>query len=176
MQRKLLSGVTLVELLATLTIISILGLSLPSFSNLQARQRLASSQSELRQLVNRARAEALALRQRITLCPLAPEGRCAANWAGTLSVFTDANGNRRKDFGETLLYEMQLDPSLRLEWRGMKPTNSLHFSAQGVTFVSNGTFSICSSSHTETFRLIVNRQGRCRTDRIKQDCAGNSTT
>lgn len=176
MQRTTATGFTLIELLITVAIISILGLSLPSLSSLLVKQRLASSQSELRLLVNRARAEALGLRQRITLCPLEPDGSCSANWAGTLSVFTDANGNRHQDPGETLAYEMQLDPSLILEWRGMKPANSLHFSAQGVTFVSNGTFSLCSQSHNETFRLIVNRQGRTRTDRIKQDCAGKPTT
>ena len=175
MQRTTTSAFTLIELLISVTIISILSLSLPSLSSLLVQQRLASSQSELRLLVNRARSQALSLRQRITLCPLAPDGRCSTSWAGTLSVFTDSNGNRSQDPGEALLYEMQLDPLITVQWRGMSPANSLHFSAQGVTFVSNGTFSLCSSSHSETFRLIVNRQGRCRTDRIKQDCAGNPT-
>lgn len=175
MQRNPPSGFTLIELLIVLCIISIFGLSMSPISSFLAKQRLISSQSELRLLVNRARAEALALRQRVTLCPLTPDGRCTAAWSGTLSVFPDSNGNRRQDSGEDLLYRLQLDPAVNLQWHGMRPANSLHFSAQGVTFVSNGTFSLCSLGHDEIFRLIVNRQGRTRTDRIKQPCSVNPT-
>ncbi len=169
------SGLTLIELLTTLAIISMLGLSLPQLSIMLAKQRLASSQSELRLLVNRARLEALSRQQRITLCPLATDGRCHADWNGSLAIFGDANGNRRQDNGEPLLYQLQLDPRVQAQWRGMGPANSLHFSAQGVTFVSNGTFSLCHPGHNETIRLIVNRQGRVRTQRISQDCTGHPT-
>ena len=175
MQRNPSSGLTLIELLIVLCILCILGLSMPPISNLLAKQRLVSSQSELRLLVNRARAEALGLGQRITLCPLTPDGRCTTAWSGTLSVFTDSNGNRRQDPSEAVLYQLQLDHTVNLQWRGMRPANSLHFSAQGVTFVSNGTFSLCRLGYDETFRVIVSRQGRTRTDRVKLPCTGNST-
>lgn len=176
MEHKTSSGLSLIELLMTLAIISILGLSMPQLSILLAKQRLDSSQSELRLLVNRARLEALTRRERITLCPLAADGRCLPDWTGTVAIFIDGNGNRRQDPGEMLLYQMQLDPSIRVQWRGMGPANSLHFSAQGVTFVSNGTFSLCHPGHDETLRLIVNRQGRARSERIKQACPGIATT
>lgn len=176
MQYNKASGFTLIELLIAIAIISLLGLSMPSLSKLIIRQRMASSQSELRLLISRARMEALNLRQRITLCPLNPSGHCTTAWEGVLSVFIDSNGNRQQDAGELLLYVMQLDPTIKLQWRGMNPANSLHFSTQGVTFVSNGTFSLCHSAYNETYRLIVNRQGRTRTERIFQDCNGKPTT
>lgn len=170
------TGLTLLELLLVMCILSIVCLSMPPISALLAKQRLASSQNELRLLISNARGASLGYRKRITLCPLDQDGRCNSAWAGVLSVFTDGNGNRRQDPGETLLYVMQPNPAITLSWRGMKPANSLHFSAQGVTFVSNGTFSLCSKNHDETFRLIVSRQGRTRTDRIKQPCKDNPTT
>ncbi len=170
------AGLTLIELMTVICILSILCLSMPPISALITKQRLASSQNELRLLISNARAASLSYGKRITLCPLDQGGSCTSAWTGVLSVFTDGNGNRRQDPGETLLYVMQPNPSITVTWRGMKPANSLHFSAQGVTFVSNGTFSICSKNHDETFRLIVSRQGRTRTDRIKQLCKDDPTT
>ena len=175
MKRNRLSGVTLVELLVVLAILSVLGMYMPALSDVLVKQRLLSSQSDLRLLITRARADALTMQRRITLCPLLPDGRCSTVWAGTLSVFADSNGNRRQDPDEELLSVLQLEPSIKLQWRGMNPANSLHFSAQGVTFVSNGTFSLCSIGHNETLRIVVNRQGRTRTERAKQDCQGNPT-
>lgn len=176
MQRTKLTGLTLIEMLLALAITCILGLSMPYLSKLVIKQRLESGQSELRLLISRARMEALGLQQRITLCPLNPAGHCTPVWTGTLSVFIDNNGNRKQDTGERLLQVLQLDSSIKLQWRGMKPATSLHFSAQGVTFVSNGTFSLCNSGYNETFRLIVNRQGRTRTERITEACGENPTT
>jgi type IV fimbrial biogenesis protein FimT len=135
-----------------------------------SKQRLFSSQSDLQLLINRARQDALSLHARVTLCSLADNGRCQQTWAGTISEFVDNNGNRTLDPGEHELARVQIHPSVKVRWKGMKPTNSIHFSSTGSTFVSNGTFSLCHPHHHETLKLIINKQGRPRSERLQQSC------
>jgi len=172
MKHKTESGLTLLELMITIAIISILVLSIPQLSTMLIKQRLNSNHNELRLLINRARLEALTRQQRITLCPLTSDNLCHLNWTDELAIFVDTNGNRRREEGEVLLFKAQLHPTIIIRWSGMGRANSLHFSAQGVTFISNGTFNLCHPEHAETYRLIVNRQGRVRSERISQHCQG----
>ncbi len=176
MKTKPSSGLSLIELMVAIAIISIISLFVPPLSGLMAKHRLANSESDLRLLIGQARATALTLQQRTTLCPLNSDFSCSSKWTSELSVFTDHNGNRKLDDGEKVLQVMKVNPAIRIQWLGMKPANSLHFGTQGVTFVSNGTFSLCSFGFTETIKLIVNRQGRTRSERIEKQCPANSTT
>ncbi len=176
MTHRKTSGLTLIELMITIAVVGIMGLSIPHLSVLLIKQRLNANQNELRLFINRARLEALTRHQRITLCPLTSANFCQIDWTGELAIFVDGNGNRKLDVGEQLLHKTRLHPMIITRWSGMGRANSLHFSAQGVTFVSNGTFNLCHPDHTETFRLIVNRQGRARSERISQGCQGQPTT
>lgn len=65
---------------------------------------------------------------------------------------------------EAELYRIEIHPKSLIRWQGMKPTNSLHFSPSGITFVSNGTFTLCSQNNDEALGVIINRQGRIRTE------------
>ena len=168
MNQKIAKGLTLIELLVAITILSIASLSALSMSNLLIKQRLRSNQSELHLLINRARSDALTRNSRMTLCQLSPDNHCQQQWAGILSVFTDGNGNRSLDPQEAELYRIEIHPKVLVRWQGMKPTNSLHFSPSGITFVSNGTFTLCSQNDDEALKLIINRQGRIRTERSLQ--------
>lgn len=170
MKHKTTSGVTLIELMITITVISILVLLIPQLPAMLIKQRLHSNQNELRLLINRARLEALTRQQRITLCPLTSDNLCQPDWTGELAIFVDTNGNRRREEGELLLSKIQLQPTTVIRWSGMGRANSLHFSKQGVTFISNGTFNLCHPDYAETYRIIVNRQGRTRVERVSQDC------
>lgn len=170
MNYRTAGGLTLVELLICLTVLTALCLSLPTLSNMLGKQRLFSSNSDLHLLVNRARQDAISLRARITLCSLANDGSCQQRWTGTISEFVDNNGNRALDPGESEIARIQLPPAVQVQWRGMKPTNSIHFSSLGSTFVSNGTFSLCHPRHHETLKLIIDKQGRPRSERLQQGC------
>ncbi len=176
MNRTYIKGLTLVELLVAIGIISVIGLLAPSPTRLIGQQQLYSSQNELRLLITRARSDALTLNTRITLCPLSTAKRCLNQWSATLTEFIDENGNRALDPNEEELYRIVIPSSIHLSWKGMNPANSLHFSPKGITFVSNGTFTMCNTLLPESLKLIINRQGRIRTERITQSCEASLTT
>ncbi len=170
MNRKHSNGISLLELLTALSISAILSAAATPIIGLVAKYRLSTSQSDLHLLVVKARQDALTLRTRITLCALSDDNRCQSNWQGSISEFTDANGNRTLDAQEQLLSRIDIPAQVHTRWRGMKPNNSIHFNSAGSTFVSNGTFTQCHPGLTESLKLIINRQGRTRSARQVQAC------
>lgn len=170
MNLKSTFGLTVIELLITLTIVSILCVNLSIATSMIAVHRLNSSQSDLRLLIAKARNEALTLSTRVTVCALSDDNHCKAKWTGEISAFTDANGNRRLDPEDNLLNLIDMPSKVITAWKGMKPNNSIHFSSTGGTFVSNGTFTLCHLGLDESHQLIINRQGRTRSARVAQPC------
>jgi type IV fimbrial biogenesis protein FimT len=176
MNLKTAHGLSIIEMLYTLAIISILSMGAAHTQAMLSKQRLYDSQSNLHLLIRRARHDALISRTRITVCALSVTGTCKQDWSGSISAFTDHNGNRQLDTNEVELSKLDFHPNLILDWKGMKPTNSIHFSPIGVTFVSNGTFTLCSPHHKETVKLVINKQGRTRSELTSQACKSRSTT
>ena len=170
MNLKSTFGVTVIELLITLTIVSILCATLPIATSMIAQHRLNNSQSDLRLLIAKARNEALTLSTRVTVCALSDDNHCNAKWTGGISAFTDTNGNRTLDPEDNLLNLIDMPSKVITAWQGMKPNNSIHFSSTGGTFVSNGTFTLCHPGLDESRQLIINRQGRTRSARLAQPC------
>jgi type IV fimbrial biogenesis protein FimT len=83
-------GVTLVELMVTLTVMSlVLALGVPAFSRLIASNRLASQTNELVGGLNLARSEAVRRAQSVALRSHAATQEYGGGWA----VFTDGDGN-----------------------------------------------------------------------------------
>lgn len=175
MNPKNAHGLSLLEMLYTLAIVSILSMGATHTQAMLNKQRLYDSQSDLHLLIRRARHDALISRTRITLCALSETGTCKADWTGSISAFTDPNGNRQLDLNEFEFSKVSFHPNIIVAWKGMKPTNSIHFSPIGVTFVSNGTFTLCLPQHQETVKLVINKQGRARSERIPQPCTSETT-
>ncbi len=162
-------GYTLAEaLISGLIIVTLTSIAIPCHSWIQ-QQRLKSSKSQLQQLTLHARSYALQNNERVTLCHLAIDQRCSNLWSPQLSLFSDPNGNRRLDHDERLITFSNLG-AVSLQWRGMAPANSLHFNGSGHTFVSNGTFSLCLPGQETLYKLVLNRQGRLRTETQHTGC------
>lgn len=157
-------GVSLLELLCALAILTIvLSIAAPAVSSFKQKQQVRSVQTDLLKMTRLARYLAMTRQARVTLCPLTELGICKREWTESLSTFVDSNGNRRLDPGEDIVGILQLPGEITLHWRGMLPANSIHFSGQGVTFVSNGTMSICPQNKSvKAGAMVVNRQGRVR--------------
>ncbi|WP_339080120.1 GspH/FimT family protein [Pseudomonas sp. TMP9] len=172
MRRYKIHGYSLLELLITLALLALLmGIATPALSVWHEQQKLQSLQSELFSMTYKARYLAMTSQHRVTLCPLTEEGKCQQSWSGSISSFIDTNGNRELDAGENVFSTIYVPESIRLNWRGMLPNNSIHFSNQGVTFVSNGTMSICPSSPTaRSGTMVINRQGRVKTSKEGARC------
>lgn len=175
MNRKQSQGISLLELLTALSISATLCAAATPIIGIVAKYRLSTSQSDLHLLIVKARQDALTLRARITLCPLSDDNSCQNNWQGSISEFTDANGNRALDAQDQLLSRIDIPEKIHTRWRGMRPNNSIHFNSAGSTFVSNGTFTQCHPGLTESLKLIINRQGRTRSARQTEDCPPPTT-
>lgn len=163
-------GLSLIEMLITLTMLSVMGMAATHLHTAYSKQKLYEAKSNLSLLIRRARQDALILQTRITLCALSPAGACKQDWSGSLSAFMDSNGNRKLDAGEMEISRIGIHPNVVLRWKGMKPNNSIHFSPSGFTFVSNGTFTLCLPQHQEALELVINKQGRPRLEHSMQDC------
>lgn len=163
------SGATLLDALVTLSLLATLASLAAPLEQLIEQQQLRSATSELTQMTLQARAYALSNNTRTTLCYLEQDQRCSSKWQPQISVFTDGNGNRQLDNQEQLLSFSHLK-NIKLSWRGMAPANSLHFNGNGHTFVSNGTFTLCHSHLTQGRKLIINRQGRLRSENSSTPC------
>lgn len=163
------TGMTLTESLAACALLAALLSLSPSIFSIIDKQRLASANTQLSQLILQARSYALTNNVRTTLCHLDQQQRCSSQWQPKLSLFLDSNGNRQLDHSERLLAASTLS-HVQLDWRGMSPANSLHFNGNGHTFVSNGTFTLCHINKLDHhYQLVINRQGRLRS--VKQSTA-----
>lgn len=165
MRTNRISGYSLLELLLTLAVLGLLmGMVIPSTSVWRDRQQMHSLKNGLFHMTSKARYVAMTSQSRTTLCSLSEQGVCRQSWSESITAFIDGNGNRRLDPGEEIISTLYLPSSINLHWRGMQPNNSIHFSSQGVTFVSNGTMSLCPvKASAKTGTLVISRQGRIKT-------------
>lgn len=159
------AGYSLFDLLISLSILSLLmGIATPAISAWHEHQQLHSLKSGLFHMINKARYLAMTSQSRVTLCPLSERGNCKQSWSESISSFVDGNGNRQLDPGEEILNVLYLPSNIKLHWRGMLPNNSIHLSSQGVTFVSNGTMSLCPVGQSaRKGAIVISRQGRVKT-------------
>jgi type IV fimbrial biogenesis protein FimT len=94
-------GATLVELVAVLAIVAMLGaLALPGMGELIAARRLDSAAVDLFGAIDLTRAQAIARGDQVQLVPLEPTG---ADWSQGWVVFVDADGDRRPGPGEEII-------------------------------------------------------------------------
>jgi type IV fimbrial biogenesis protein FimT len=159
MPQRNAAGTSIAELLVSLGIVSALAtIAIPAATSLYWQLELSSATNHLYNLVQLARYNALTQQTRVSVCPLSTSGNCSKIWQGSISAFTDANGNRRLDEGETLLGTYESPEPIKITWRGMGSGNNLHFNRQGITFVSNGTFTLSHSG--KNMQLIISRLGK----------------
>lgn len=164
-----------VELLIALALLAIMAaIAAPNLTSLHQRTELRNFQSELHRFIYHARHQARVNHDRITVCVLdESSNQCLQLTHGTLTSFVDTNGNRRLEPNEEILRSVQIPKRLAVQWSGMQPTHSLHFNLRGHTHVSNGTFRICHPRIAGSHRtVIINRQGRIRSQQTDTPCPG----
>jgi type IV fimbrial biogenesis protein FimT len=100
------SGYTFLEVLVTLTIISILAaIAIPSFKYVTTSNRIATEVNRLLGDMQFARAEAIKEGQSVTVCVSSDGLTCTGttNWHNGWIVFMDTNNNGAVDGGEQVL-------------------------------------------------------------------------
>ena len=100
------SGYTLVEILVSITVVSILAaIAIPSFKYVTTSNRITTEVNTLLGDMQFARAEAIKEGQSVTVCVSSNGTSCTGtvNWHNGWIVFMDLNGNGAKDAGESIL-------------------------------------------------------------------------
>lgn len=157
-------GITLIELLIALTIAAVLlGLSLPSFAALKARNSVAASHNLMMTGFAAAREAAIVHRMPAVLCPGSSTTGCRKDgiWDGGWMIWLDRNNNGRFDASDTLLRsETGFDGELAI--RSSKHRSRVTFQPNGMAEGSNLTVKLCDSQGTPLRGLVTGNTGRTR--------------
>jgi len=158
-------GMTLVELLAVLSIAAILlGIGVPGMHRLVAGTRANGSMAELQALLGLTRQSAITLGRVITLCGTTDGRICSNAWNGKPTlVFIDSNANRRADGNERILALSELTQSARIRWSASGNRNYLRYRPDGGA-TEFGTFTYCPSNKDvrHARQIILSATGRPR--------------
>lgn len=164
-------GLTLVELLVTLTVLSILLLvAVPSFAELVANNRLVSTLNEFTGVMNYARSEAIKRGMRVVICPTGGGSDCVSTseWQGGVLLFADEDADGNHDETETVIhrYRPQMDEIAIYSGQRRKIT----YQAVGTSPGSNLTLTFCDPSRRADPRaLILSNAGRLRSSETQAE-------
>jgi type IV fimbrial biogenesis protein FimT len=175
MIRRRDSGLTLVELLMSLVILAIvLGFGIPALGGFIQSQRLVAASNDLLGGLIYARATAIQLRKRVTLCRSSDGTSCATEGGynqGWL-VFADAGTPGTRDTGDSVLRVGGGAEQITIT--GNTPVRSyVSYMPTGVSRLASGGFqagTISACIENDGRKLILNRVGRVRISRDMTGC------
>lgn len=160
--RRLVRGVTLIELLVTMVIMVVLAsIAVPSFQRQMAANRVNGAANELMASLTRTRAEAMRLGSRVTACKSEGSQTACSNsvvvgWERGWLVFQDptrvsANAYGTVDAGETITFIVQPLPPDIIAFGSADVVNHVSFASDGRSKTyggasQTGTIRVCSSS------------------------------
>ena len=151
-------GLTLIELLVTLSLLSILFF----FSTLLTHSFYKKNQfqiisDEIKMAIYTAKMQALMTRDTLVLTPLSGEG----DWSHGMLLFVD-NGTHHFIPNDPLLHQWHwASPDIQISWHGFQSKNYLLFAADIRRSTTNGYFMIKNNLHQQV-KLIINRVARVR--------------
>lgn len=161
------AGFTLIELVTTLSVMTILaGIAAPSFAGFVERQRASAAISSLMTHMSLARTAAITYRQSAVLCPSSTGTSClaGADWSGGWLLFLDTDENHQRDAGEEIV-RADLEPTSRhLDVISTTGRPHLRYMPDGRAAGTNLTISICNRQQELLGSVIVNNMGRPRSE------------
>ncbi|WP_100642719.1 GspH/FimT family pseudopilin [Alteromonas facilis] len=162
-------GVTLVELLVSMSIVAIiLTIALPNMTILINKTRVISELNSLSATIRMARASAIDDQTTITLCPTLNTRKCDfTNWQQSKMVFADSNQNKQRDNNEPLLFATSV-VSDSINMHG--PNRQVAFHASGQLGTPT-TIKLCPKSKNPRLKraLVISLQGRVRLSKDLND-------
>ena len=157
-------GFTLVELMVSISILSILvTLSVTNLNSFTIKTRVDNEISELQRLLLTTRNYAINSGEKVTICPLNTNNICTTNWHDELSVFIDSNNNQRF---EPTAQELQIKVKAAVTHGdqlvyGKNRTRITYKPTGQLSGLTNGTFRYCPLGYQEYSRgIIIARSGR----------------
>jgi type IV fimbrial biogenesis protein FimT len=161
--RRNCCGYSLLELILTLTLVAlIIGLGLPSFSGLGARNRMHVEINALFHAIHLARKESVMRKRVVSLCPSLDGLTCepGRDWSTGWLMFenTDRDEPPRRDSGEPLLQAHIVDTNVQIM------ANRRGFTLRATQKrATNGTFVVCDrAARAVPVALVVSYTGRPR--------------
>lgn len=153
---KFNQGITLLELLCCLLLVSILFfLSLPSSTELANQNKLTVIEKEIVAAIRYARNIALLNHTRLALTPL----NDSDDWSKGMLLFVD-NKNHHYQPGDKILHRWQWHmQGVQISWSGFQSNEYLLFASDLKHAATSGHFTLLTQ-HTEPIKLVVNRLGR----------------
>ncbi|MDH3614405.1 MAG: GspH/FimT family pseudopilin [Gammaproteobacteria bacterium] len=162
-QRHDLRGYSLYELLMTLTLVAVvLGLGLPSFSGIVARNRLHTEINALFHAIHVARKESIMRHKVVSICPSLDALNCepGRDWSTGWIMFENSDRDEppRRDAGEALLQTHKIAENVRIT------ANRRGFTLRATQKrATNGTIVVCDTAGRVTPRaLVISYTGRPR--------------
>ncbi len=167
-----MAGVTLIELVVTLSIAAVLmSIAIPSFQNIIAINRLAALTNELSGALQLARSEAVTRSKTVTVCKSndvsdsTPSCNTSAAWQNGWVVFVDDDNDGTLDSGELALRVGQPSSANAVITVGTNFANYVKFKSDGQSEgsssnIGTGTLSICMTPNQRN--IILNQVGRLR--------------
>jgi type IV fimbrial biogenesis protein FimT len=159
------TGLTLVELLIAIAVVGILfGIALPAYNGAMEASRANAAKSALLSTVTQSINRAAITGRHVVVCPSRDRQACTGqpDWSSGWIAFLDANNNRARDAGESLLlHEPALAGKVRL--RSTVGRTRLVIQPNGGNAGSNVTFTLCDGrgpSRAET--VVLSNTGRLR--------------
>lgn len=162
---KRYQGVTLIELLITISIAVILmTVAVPGFQTLMTSNRLSSITTEFMGTINMARSEAIKRGMPAVICHSNDGSTCGGTWSSGWIIYVDADADGTKDAGEPLIRVYgSLDSGFTANAAdaGGTAISQISFARNGTT-VNTGTLVFCKNSDESSAQAIIVTMARPR--------------
>ena len=164
MNIKLQVGITLVELLITLVIISLLlTLSVPSYTSLVNASKRDAEVNDLLSFMVMARHESIMSGEIVTLCPLNSKSECGRDWNQELHLFKDPGNNRALNNGQQVIRTLPATSSGKRIVRSLS-RSYFQYRPNGMILSDLGNITWCPENKDPKTagHIIVSKGGRVR--------------
>ena len=167
-------GVSLVELVGTISIIAIVNaIAGPTLTDTIRRNQLQSQADRLLTSFNLARSEAVKRNTRVSICRSSDGATCSGTWEDGWIVFANVDGDSVVDAGQDEVIRIYEALPEGHKLSGSLGTSALTYFADGSYANGTDSVSVCAERGTlaEGYTLSINRVGRPRASKGANSCS-----